>query len=343
MISDLEEVAAAKQAVLVRLAHVLPRVLADASVLRETALQLEGELAGNGIKTRAALPDLQQGGAELAALVADAGCPVEHTLAVSKRLHKQATVEVHSRVASARACYNRDCCPIIALLGADHIRRHVFAHLVPNESSSGGGGGGSTAAPMKDLVQCRAVCRQFRSWMDQSVRSAPQLVVCGGAGVGSLSEGGGPQRSCEALDFISLRWTRLPRMRAKRCGAAVCGLHGVGVLVAGGKSSEHVVSRSAELLCTAPKAGSGRSDLHWRPVADMSAPRYGCASLQLLDGRAMVIGGRGNKGYLATVEAFCPNRNRCAIPATVIASHSPGENWATLVTALVRLAAIGLA
>eukprot|EP01052_Picozoa_sp_SAG31_P052735 SAG31_NODE_13159_length_889_cov_1.089873_1_plen_116_part_00 len=115
---------------------------------------------------------------------------------------------------------------------------------------------------------------------------------------------------------MSLRWMKLPKMRAKRCGAAVCGLacHG-GILVAGGKSSEHIVSRSAELLCYDNDAGlSGstmaKTQLHWRSVAEMSTPRYGCAALPLMDGRAMIAGGRGNKGYLATVEAYCPRRNR---------------------------------
>ena len=38
----------------------------------------------------------------------------------------------------------------------------------------------------------------------------------------------------------------------------------------------------------------------------MSTPRYGCATARLADGRALVIGGRGSNGFLATVEAYSP-------------------------------------
>jgi N-acetylneuraminic acid mutarotase len=70
------------------------------------------------------------------------------------------------------------------------------------------------------------------------------------------------------------------------------------LLVAGGKSSEHLLLRSVEAYNALTN--------DWEVLSDMSTPRYGCAAARLADGRALVIGGRGSNGFLATVEAYSP-------------------------------------
>ena len=70
------------------------------------------------------------------------------------------------------------------------------------------------------------------------------------------------------------------------------------LLVAGGKSSEHLLLRSAEAYNPVTN--------EWEVLPDMSTPRYGCAAARLADGRVLVIGGRGSTGFLATVEAYSP-------------------------------------
>ena len=56
----------------------------------------------------------------------------------------------------------------------------------------------------------------------------------------------GPQKTVECLDLVSLKWTKLRSMRAKRCGAGSTVLGDGRLLVAGGKSSEHLLLRSVE-------------------------------------------------------------------------------------------------
>ena len=46
--------------------------------------------------------------------------------------------------------------------------------------------------------------------------------------------------------------------------------------------------------------------------AAQSTPRYGCVAVRLADGRAMVVGGRGSTGFLATSEVFDPATGRWA-------------------------------
>ena len=312
---SLRELERQKDAIVEELKVCVPPLLLVTQTLRRNARDLESELyeaAGDELIDEAAVA-AGSDSPQSAARLAQAASGLERVLAVphvsahdvvveAERLHQCAHDEVYSRVAAARQHFNGVCCPLLTVLTVENVRRRVFAHIPganhhrhkpklkqPMSSSS----------TMRDLARCRGVCRAFRRWLDSALTSVPRVVVAGGAMVGNQPGGKvGPQKTVESLDLVSLKWTALRPMRAKRCGAGSTVLKDGRLLVAGGKSSEHLLLRSVEAY-----------DPHtndWAALPDMSTPRYGCAAARLADGRALVIGGRGSNGFLATVEAYSP-------------------------------------
>jgi len=183
-------------------------------------------------------------------------------------LEKVAHDEVHKKVAHAREKFNMACCPLLQILQLEPVRRRIFA-FIPGGSSRNhlrrlARRPTNTADSMRALARCRRVCRAFRRWLNDAITSVPRVIVCGGAALGSGAQDGrrvGPQRTAESLDLISLQWSPLPPLRAKRCGAGATTLGDGRLLVVGGKSSEHLLLRSAEIYD--PQSGS------WSPAPDM--------------------------------------------------------------------------
>ncbi len=293
----------------------MPALLSVTQTLRRNARDLEAELyeaAGDEYLDEAAGEtgaDSPQSAARLARAASGLERVLElphasaHEVVVeAEALHKCAHDEVYSRVAAARQHYNGICCPLLTVLSVENVRRRVFAHIPGAESSRRKPRKTrslTSSDAMRDLARCRGICRAFRRWLDSALTSVPRVVVAGGAMLGDQTGGrAGPQKTVECLDLVSLKWSNLRPMRAKRCGAGCTVLADGRLLVAGGKSSEHLLLRSVEAYNALAN--------DWEVLPDMSTPRYGCAAARLADGRALVIGGRSSNGFLATVEAYSP-------------------------------------
>eukprot|EP01043_Picozoa_sp_COSAG02_P010911 COSAG02_NODE_394_length_23152_cov_13.232204_14_plen_568_part_00 len=296
----------------------MPALLSVTQTLRRNARDLEVELyeAAGDKDLGEAAGDTGADSPQSAARLARAASSLERVMELphasahevvveAEALHKCAHDEVYSRVAAARQHYNGICCPLLTVLSVENVRRRVFAHI-PGASSSRRKPRKTkpltSSNSMRDLARCRGICRAFRRWLDSALTSVPRVVVAGGAMLGDQTGGrAGPQKTVECLDLVSLKWSKLRPMRAKRCGAGCSVLADGRLLVAGGKSSEHLLLRSVEAYNALTN--------DWEVLPDMSTPRYGCAAARLADGRALVIGGRGSNGFLATVEAYSPQLN----------------------------------
>lgn len=293
----------------------MPSLLSTTQTLRRNARDLELELHAAAADEHLHEPAVgaASDSPDSAARLARAASGLERVLGLphasahevvveAEILQKCAHDEVYSRVAAARQHFNGICCPLLTLLSVEAVRRRIFAHIPSSESrryKPKSNRPMTSSSSMRELARCRGVCRAFRRWLDSALTSVPRVVVAGGAMLGDQTGGRtGPQKTVECLDLVSLKWTKLRSMRAKRCGAGSTVLGDGRLLVAGGKSSEHLLLRSVEAYDAFTN--------EWEVLPDMSTPRYGCAAARLADGRALVIGGRGSNGFLATVEAYSP-------------------------------------
>ena len=264
--------------VVARLGASVPELLAATQKLRRHADNLEDELReASGEAPHPTTPRRRKGrqdaaltraASSLERAIATPNVSAHVVITEAELLEKVAHDEVHKKVAHAREKFNMACCPLLQILQLEPVRRRIFA-FIPGGSSRNqlrrlARRPTNTADSMRALARCRRVCRAFRRWLNDAITSVPRVIVCGGAALGSGAQDGrrvGPQRTAESLDLISLQWSPLPPLRAKRCGAGATALGDGRLLVVGGKSSEHLLLRSAEIYD--PQSAS------WSPAPDM--------------------------------------------------------------------------
>ena len=273
----------------------VPALLGVTQQLRQNASDLEAELREACGEEEVAEEGSARGGGspQAEARLARAATGLERVLAVphasahdvvveAERLHKCAHDEVYSRVSAARERFNGICCPLLTVLTVENVRRRIFAFIPGADQARKPRQPMSSAHSMRDLSRCRGVCRGFRRWLDSALTSVPRIVVAGGAMLGNNAHGKvGPQRVAEALDLVSLKWTALRPMRAKRCGAGSTVLADGRLLVAGGKSSEHLLLRSAEVYDPATN--------EWQAISDVSTQRKSTVAGDVVMSRASLI------------------------------------------------------
>jgi hypothetical protein len=150
------------------------------------------------------------------------------------------------------------------------------------------------------LWRLRGVCRAFRRWAQAELSLLPRLVAVGGITQDSSSKWVATA-SVEALDLSTMCWSAagcmpsLPDPRAAHsvsCSAdgrvAVC----CGYNFGGANRMDHLRSTALQWL---------PGTAVWSALPDLPAGRAGAASVLLLDGRTMLIGGGSGPQALASV------------------------------------------
>ena len=158
-----------------------------------------------------------------------------------------------------------------------------------------------------ELWRLRRVCRAFHRWGTATLASLPRIVVLGGyklvVGEGEEPEEPEELASVEVLDLSTLRWSSgvVPALPEPRAQHSACCFENSGRVVVVG--SDNPETEKTALQWVQGAAG-------WTPLPDLAERRQigrrGRGVVALPDGRAVVIGGHGDRP-LASIESLAAN------------------------------------
>jgi hypothetical protein len=240
---------------------------------------------------------------EAAALeAAGANTELEGWRVATTRLHEQRTA-AKAAVAIARAAlhlhrvqHNEQTCQLLQLVAHDDLRPTFMRAEVWG---------------VVGLWRLRGVCRAFRGWARAELSSLPRVVAVGG-----LDAYASASSSAESLDLSTMRWSVagcMPSLPDPRAAHSVsCSADGRVVVCCGynaGRADEmdHLMGTALQWL---PGTGA------WSALPDLPAGRTSAASVGLLDGRTMVIGGYDDQAEKPL--------------ASVLALAADGSGWSDL-------------
>eukprot|EP01046_Picozoa_sp_COSAG06_P015396 COSAG06_NODE_985_length_11197_cov_12.342314_2_plen_506_part_00 len=203
------------------------------------------------------------------------------------------------RLASAKESRNEGCNELVRLMGRVDLGSSNHAMVLRHLG-------------VVSLWRVRGVCRGFRRWATSMLSSLPRVVAVGGKVKDSSAapRKNVPTASVESLDLSTMRWSAagcmpsLPDPRAWHSvscradgRAVVCGGRNYG----GADLMDHLRSTALQWL---PGTGG------WSALPDLPAKRLGAASVELPDGRTMLIGGSSGHQVLASVLVLAADGSR---------------------------------
>jgi hypothetical protein len=232
---------------------------------------------------------------ETALEAAGARTELEAWRAVITRLHTLTTSLANQRATAKAAAatargvlhqqrlrHNEQSCPLLQLVGQEDLRPTFMR---------------SDIWGVVGLWRLRGVCRAFRGWARAELSSLPWLVAVGGLVLRHEEDDEDDEddeiatASVESLDLSTMRWFTpgcMASLLDPRVWHSVSGSADGRVVVCGGFNQggddemDHLMGTALQWL---PGTGA------WSALPDLSAVRYNAASVGLLDGRTMLIGG----------------------------------------------------
>jgi hypothetical protein len=194
------------------------------------------------------------------------------------------------RMAAAKECRNEGCNELVRLMGRVDLGGTNHAMILRHLG-------------VVSLWRVRGVSRGFRRWATSMLSSLPRLVAVGGVvkDITVTPPKDVATSSVESLDLSTMRWSAagcMPSLPDPRAFHSVSSCVDGRAVVCGGYNhggADRMVHLRSTALQWLPGTGA------WSALPGLPAERDGAASVELPDGRTMLIGGGSGRQTLASV------------------------------------------